>query len=82
MPRHRKRPRCYEDGVAEPYYSEEPKLRYRQLYFQSIDAAIVTIEDRFKQAGYNMYAKLEQVILLAAKKDDYSSELQSVLEFY
>ena len=82
MPRHHKRPRRYEEGVAEPYYPEEPKLHYRQLYFQSIDAAIATIEDRFKQADYNMYAKLEPVLLVAAKKDDYSSELQSVLEFY
>ena len=28
-----------------------------------------------------MYAKLEQVLLVAAKKDDYSSELQPVPEF-
>ena len=52
------------------------------LYFQSIDTAIATIEDCFKQADYNMYAKVEQVIRLAAKKDDNSSELQSVLEFH
>ena len=82
MSRHRKQPRSYEDGVADPYYPEEPKLHYRQLYFPSIDAAIATIEDHFKHADYNMHAMLEQVILLAAKKDDYSSELQSVLEFY
>ena len=82
MPRHCKRPRCYEDGVAEPYYPEEPKLHYRQLYFQPIDSAIAIIENHFKQADYNMYSTVEQVILLAAKKDDYSSELQSVLEFY
>lgn len=29
-----------------------------------------------------MYAKLEQVLLLAATKEDYSSELQEVVGFY
>ena len=29
-----------------------------------------------------MYAKLEQVILLAAKKGSYSSEFQEVIDFY
>ena len=52
LPRQRKRPRRYEDGTAEPYQPTEPKLHYRQLYFQSIDT---TIEDRFKQADYDRF---------------------------
>ena len=38
----------------------------RYNYFQSIDAAMATIRDRFDQAEYSLYAKLEQVLLLAA----------------
>ena len=82
LPRRRKRPRRYEDGTAEPYQPDEPKVYYRQIYFQSIDAAVVTIRDRFNQGDYTMYAKLEQVVLLAAKNGNYSSELQEVVDFY
>ena len=52
------------------------------VYFQSIDAAIVTIHDCFNQGDYTMHAKLEQVVLLAAKTGNYSSEFQEVVDFY
>ncbi len=78
LPRRRKRPRRYEDGTAEPYQPDDLKLHYRQIYFQSIDAAVVTIQDRFDQVDYAMYEKLEQVLLLAATNRDYSSELQEI----
>ena len=57
-------------------------MYYRHIYFQSNDAAIVTIHDRFNQGDYTMYAKLEQVIPLAAKNGNYSSELQEVIDLY
>ena len=57
-------------------------MHYRQLYYQSIDAAIATIEDHFKQVDYDKYVKLEQVLLLFAKKKDYSGDLETVLDFY
>jgi len=82
LPRQRKRPRRYEDGNAQSYYPVEPKVHYRQVYFQAIDSAIAIINDHFSQADYDVYAKLEQVLLLAAKIGDYSSELKEVTEFY
>ena len=98
MPRRCKRPRHYEDGTSEPYQPDEPKVYYRKIYFKSIDAAIVTIRDRFNQGDYSMYAKLEQVVLLVAKmrttpmsfkrwlssmKEDFNkSELETQLEVF
>lgn len=82
LPRQRKRPRLYNVGAGEPYHPDEPKTYYGQIYFQSIDAAMATIRDRFDQADYSLYTKLEQVLLLAATKGDYSSELQEVVGFY
>ena len=43
LPRQRKRPRRYEDGDAEAYHPAEPKVHYRQIYYQAIDSVISTI---------------------------------------
>lgn len=57
-------------------------MYYTQIYYESIDAAITTISDCFNQKDYNTYAKLEQVLLLAASKSSHASELEGVLVFY
>jgi len=67
LPRQWKRPRHYEGGDAQAYYPVEPKVHHRQVYYQAIDSAIATINDHFSQADYDVYAKLEQVLLLATK---------------
>lgn len=49
LPRRRKRPRQYEDGMAEPSFADDVKLHYRHIYFESLDSAILTIKERFDQ---------------------------------
>ena len=41
-----------------------PNYWYIHVYFQAIDAAIVTIRDRFNQGNFTIYANLEQVIIM------------------
>ena len=50
--------------------------------FGAPDAAVVAIEDRLDQNDYSMYAKLEQLLLLAATKKDYTQILREVVDFY
>ena len=40
------------------------------------------IEDQFDQPGYLLYQNLEQLLIKAANKVDYSTELQHVISFY
>ena len=82
LPRARKRPRRYEDGGAEPYHPPDVKQHYKQIYFQSVDLAIATIENRFEQKDYKTYSALEQLIIKAAAKRDYLEELNEVVSFY
>ena len=82
LPRQRKRPRRYEDNGSEGYHPVEPKAHYRQMYYQAIDLVIAAINNRFNQADYDIYAKLEQVLLLAATNGNYSRELTEVTKFY
>ena len=82
LPRVHKRPRRYEDGTADHYHPPTPMMHYKQIYFEALDAAIVAIGDRFDQSDYSMYAKLEQLLLLAATQKDYSQILREVVNFY
>ena len=82
LPRARKCPRRYEDGAAEPYYPPDVKQHYKQIYFQSLDSAISTIENRFLQNDYKTYSTLEQLIIKVAAKKDYLQELNEVVSFY
>ena len=52
------------------------------MYYQAIDLVIAAINNCFNQADYDIYAKLEQVLLLAATNGNYSRELTEVTEFY
>lgn len=80
--RARKRPRRYEHGEAEPSTIDSPKVYYRRMYYQCVDAAVTTIQDRFHQQDYSMYSTLEQLLIKACTDEDYSVELQQVTELY
>ena len=80
--RQRKRPRRYEDGVGEPSTFDSPMLYYRSMYYQCIDAAVVAIQDRFYQYDYTLYSMLEQLLIKASSKGDYTVELKEVTDFY
>jgi len=72
----------YEHGTAEPYNPPDVKQYYKQIYFQSIDSAVVTIENCFEQKDYKTYSTLEQHMIKAATKKDYLQELNKAVSFY
>ena len=55
---------------------------YCQYYFEAIDAVISCIKDRFDQPGYITYKSSEELLLKAAKQEDYTSEIEAVSKFY
>ena len=82
LPRKRKAPRRYEVGDGESHHSNTVEDHYRQNYFEAIDLAVTSIEDRFNQPGYLLYQNLEELLTKLANKEDYTTELQEVLAFY
>ncbi len=82
LPRHRKRPRRYEEGEADWEFHADPKDYFRQIYYEAIDLAITSIKERFQQPGYEVYSKLEQLLLKACQRKDVTSELDFLCEFY
>jgi hypothetical protein len=82
LPRKKRAPSRYEDGNAPPEFHSSPRDMYRQVYYEAIDLLVQTIEDRFDQQGYNVYCCLEQLLLKAIQKKDYSDEFKVVTDIY
>ena len=81
LPRRSKAPRRYETG-SEGYVHASPKELYRKEYFSVLDLVVNYIKDRFHQPGYGVYQQLQELLLKAAGKRNYESELQFVAQFY
>ena len=82
LPRKRKVPQRYDDGSAPPEFHSTPKDFYRQTYYEALDLIVQSISDRFNQPGYKTYCCLEALILKAIKKEDFSEELDTILDVY
>ncbi len=82
LPRKRKTPRRFKVGEGDSSHSSTVEDHYRKLYFEALDLAINCIQDRFNQPGYKLYQTLEELIVKAANKEDYSEQLHKVVAFY
>ena len=65
MPRKRKVPSRY-DSNGNEYSHSNPKLFYRQHYFDVVDYVAGNIKERFDQPNYLIYIKLQNIILKAS----------------
>lgn len=83
-PRRRRVPARYEVGIAEPEFPETIEDHYRRIYFEVLDNVVTTIESRFEQKDYQMYANCESILLKAANgvDPDDIKELNMVTDFY
>lgn len=63
-------------------YHSDPKQYYKVEYFQAQDVALNFVKKRFDQPGYVIYSSLESLLLKAAKKEEFLTELDTVTQFY
>ena len=82
LPRKRKAPSHFEIGHGEGYHAQSTENHYRLIYFEALDYAISSIKYRFDQPGFQVYKNLEELLVRAANKQDYSTELKDVLALY
>ncbi len=82
LPRRRKTPRRFDDGNTEGEFPDDPKLFYRQQYYEALDLIISSINDRFDQPGYRIYQQMEDLLLKAVRKEDFEDCLTTVTSFY
>lgn len=82
LPRRRKVPRRFDDGLSEGAFHEDPESLYRQQYYEAIDSIVNCIENRFNQPGYKIYRSLQTLLLKACKMEDHENDLETVCQFY
>ena len=82
MPRRRKAPCRYEIGTGEGHFPGTPKQFFRQKYLEALDLVVNFIRQRFDQPGYGVYRHLQDLLLRAAKCEDYTTDFEFVVKFY
>lgn len=82
LPRRRKTPRRFDDGLTSGDFHDTPKAYYRQLYYEAVDSITSSLKNRFDQPGYGVYCKLEELLIKASCKEDFKDLLDFVCSFY
>ena len=82
LARNRKAPKRFEVSGGDGYHSPTVQDYFRMMYYEALDLAVSSIQERFNQPGYAIYSNLESLLLKAAKQEDYSCELKEVRSFY
>ena len=84
LSRRRRPPSRIDDyyGKAPPEFPADVISHYQRIYFESLDCIISAIRDRFDQVDYRIYVQLENLLLKAAKGDNFIKEYDAVMETY
>lgn len=82
LPRKRKLPCRFEQGIAENEYPLSPKDEYRRIYFKAIDLAVSSIQSRFDQKGFKIFSNVEQLLLKACSGKSVDEDLKAVCDFF
>ena len=64
LPRQKRAPRRFEIGTGTPSYPTTPQEHYRRIYFEAIDLMVNAIDNRFNQASFDVYEKMESLSLV------------------
>ena len=82
LPRKRKVPSHLEIGRGAGYHPATPKEFYSQQYFECLDFIASAIKDRFDQPGYKALQELENLLVKAARREEYTAELAFAVNRY
>ena len=90
LPRQEKKPTYdvlqYVDGYdanGEEHQHKTPDEKYRQVYFEALDLFVVSLQERFKQPAYTIYANIEQLLLTAVNEEElYRDGLADIEQYY
>ena len=82
LPRQKKAPSRFESSSDSHYFPTNVKEHFKKIYFEAIDTLTACLKDRFDQSDFNMYAKLEQVLLKSAKSECCEEEIEECCTFY
>ena len=63
-------------------FPASPKEHYLEIYSTAFDNTVKCLNERFNQKGFEKYAELQNVLILAAQNLNYEQDLTGFLSFY
>ena len=79
QPRRRKTLRRYKVGESLRDFHDTPESYCKQQYLEALD---LIVKERFSQPEYTTYIKMQDLVMKAAKSEEYHNELLFVTNFY
>ena len=73
LPRRTRAPR---ESTGEPTYPVTAHDYYRRIYFEANDLMMDAIDQRFDQPSFDMFAKMESLLIKTLNSQDKSEELK------
>ena len=67
LPRKRRAPRRFDPTSSTTHTDNGPNDLYRRFYYEAIDTILGEIECRFDSESFELYGKMENILLSAAK---------------
>ena len=61
---------------------QSAKEYFQSIYFEALDEMVTFLTDRFNQESFKVIANLQDLLLLAARNENYDEKLDFVLNFY
>ena len=80
LPRRPQAPRRIEIGTGEP--TCPVTAQDRRIYFEAIDLMMNAIDQQFDQPSFDMYAKMESLLIKTLNSQDKTEELKFMKKLY
>ena len=65
-------------STASSHYPENPRDHYREVFYESIDALVSSVRERFEQPSFLAFEQLESLFLKSLRGEDTSQEVSFV----
>ena len=82
FPRQIQKPIRFRNENEVSRFPASPKEHYLKIYSTAFDNTVKCLNERFNQKGFEKYAKLQNVLILAAQNLNYKQDLTEILSFY
>ena len=82
LPRQQRIPKRLLDGGCQPFNFPDPRSRFRQKYYEFLDMSAQAIRSRYKQEGFMMCIKIENMLKSANASTQYEMCIRVLIVYY
>ena len=68
--------------AIEPYYPTTVKKSFKTIYFETIDAVLNALKERFEQPSFIIFSNAEQLLMKSINGESYQKEYDDFVSVY